>query len=144
MECYIVINGEEYLIPSDVFLANERIISKYMYNNNGKNYLNINLMREHGLFDEIIHIYQTVKNYMETYAMNMAAVGMFSTADLEFDPLVSFMKIKQELNENEKKIKTSEITDDDKYNLIYDGLRKLLMLNEQTIKNDEFEDNKIR
>ncbi len=54
--------------------------------------------------------------------MNMAAIGMFSTADLEFDPLVSFMKIKQELNENEKKIKTSEITDDDKYNLIYDGL----------------------
>ena len=92
MECYIVINGEEYLIPSDVFLANERIISKYMYNNNGKNYLNINLMREHGLFDEIIHIYQTVKNYMETYAMNMAAIGMFSNLSMYLSTVSLILK----------------------------------------------------
>ena len=41
MEYYIKINGQDYLLPSDVIAYDKKIIMKYAVQDNERNYLNL-------------------------------------------------------------------------------------------------------
>lgn len=145
MECYVKIGNDNYLIPNEVVLINDKIISKYLIHNDDKDYLDIDMIINNNCFQDMLDIYRTLKYYTETYAMNMAAIGMCSKIDKNFDPLKTFMNIKFRLNESEKIIKDNSNTDMKiKYELVVNGLIELLRLNELMVKNDEFGDNKVR
>ena len=83
---------------------------------------------------------QSVDFLLTNYNIILEMDGGYGNHTREYDLWRDFLNMKY----GGYKTIRIDLTDDDKYNLIYDGLRKLLMLNEQTIKNDLFVDNKIR
>lgn len=145
MECYVKVGNDNYLIPNEVVLITDRIISKYLIHMDDRDYLDIDKIIDNNGFQDIFDIYKTLKYYTETYAMNMSAIGMCSKVDKDFDPLKTFMNMKIKLNESEKLINDNTNTDMDmKYGLVVNGLIEMLKLNELMIRNDEFVDSKVR
>ncbi len=135
-EYYAKINEKEYLVPYDIVAVNASIFNKYMSIINEKKYLNIEMMVRNEDFFEVRHIYQTMRNYIEAYAMDMSAT---MSSDRE-DPLVKYMSIKTRINDGDKKLVPEVNTDrSTKEKIVLDGMSELLGLYDTMILDDEYE-----
>ena len=135
-EYYTIINGKEYIVPYDIVAVNEGVLNKYIKNINDKKYLDIDKMVRGEDFFEVRHIYQTIRNYIEAYAMDMSAT-MSSDKD---DPLVKYMNIKTRILDGDKKLVPEANTDKStKEKIVLDGVSELLELYDTMIIDDKYE-----
>lgn len=135
-EYYTIINEKEYIVPYDIVAVNEGVLNKYLKNINNKKYLDIEKMIESEDFFEVRHIYQTMRNYIEAYAMDMSAT-MGNDRD---DPLVKYMNIKIRILDGDKKLVPEANTDKStKEKIVLDGMSELLGLYDEMIIDDKYE-----
>lgn len=135
-EYYTIINGKEYIVPYDIVAVNEGVLNKYLKNINNKKYLDIEKMIKSEDFFEVRHIYQTMRNYIEAYAMDMSAT-MGNDRD---DPLVKYMNIKIRILDGDKKLVPEANTDKStKEKIVLDGMSELLGLYDEMIIDDKYE-----
>lgn len=143
MEYYIKINGQDYLLPSDVIAYDEKIIMKYAVQDNERNYLNLEAIKNSGEVGDMEELYNSIHSSVGTNAFNMSAVGMYSRIDKQFDPLVDYMDIDIRLKDREKIIDNT-LDNYKKCDIMIESIYELLMLNKLMIENDEFVNNKVR
>lgn len=143
MEYYIKINGQDYLLPSDVIAYDEKIIMKYAVQDNERNYLNLEAIKNSGEVEDMEELYNSIHSSVGTNAFNMSAVGMYSRIDKQFDPLVDYMNIDIRLKDREKIIDNT-LDNYKKCDIMIESIYELLMLNKLMIENDEFVNNKVR
>lgn len=143
MEYYIKINGQDYLLPSDVIAYDKKIIMKYVVQDNERNYLNLEAIKNSGEVGDTEELYNSIHSSVGTNAFNMSAVGMYSRIDKQFDPLVDYMNIDVRLKDR-KKIIDNTLDNYKKCDIMIESIYELLMLNKLMIENDEFVNNKVR
>lgn len=143
MEYYIKINGQDYLLPSDVIAYDKKIIMKYVVQDNERYYLNLETIKNSGEVEEMEELYNSIHSSVGTNAFNMSAVGMYSRVDKQFDPLVDYMNIDVRLKDR-KKIIDNTLDNYKKCDIMIESIYELLMLNKLMIENDEFVNNKVR
>ena len=143
MEYYIKINGQDYLLPSDVIAYDKKIIMKYVVQDNERYYLNLETIKNSGEVEDMEELYNSIHSSVGTNAFNMSAVGMYSKVDKQFDPLIDYMNIDVRLKDRKKLI---DDTNDNykKCDIMIESIYELLMLNKLMIENDEFVNNKVR
>ena len=143
MEYYIKINGQDYLLPSDVIAYDKKIIMKYVVQDNERYYLNLEAIKNSGEVEDMEELYNSIHSSVGTNAFNMSAVGMSSRVDKQFDPLVDYMNIDVRLKDR-KKIIDNTLDNYKKCDIMIESIYELLMLNKLMIENDEFVNNKVR
>lgn len=143
MEYYIKINGQDYLLPSDVIAYDKKIIMKYVVQDNERYYLNLEAIKNSGEVEDMEELYNSIHSSVGTNAFNMSAVGMYSRVDKQFDPLVDYMNIDVRLKDR-KKIIDNTLDNYKKCDIMIESIYELLMLNKLMIENDEFVNNKVR
>lgn len=143
MEYYIKINGQDYLLPSDVIAYDKKIIMKYVVQDNERYYLNLETIKNSGEVEDMEELYNSIHSSVGTNAFNMSAVGMYSRVDKQFDPLVDYMNIDVRLKDR-KKIIDNTLDNYKKCDIMIENIYELLMLNKLMIENDEFVNNKVR
>ena len=143
MEYYIKINGQDYLLPSDVIAYDKKIIMKYVVQDNERYYLNLETIKNSGEVEDMEELYNSIHSSVGTNAFNMSAVGMYSKVDKQFDPLVDYMNIDVRLKDR-KKIIDNTLDNYKKCDIMIESIYELLMLNKLMIENDEVFNNKVR
>ena len=143
MEYYIKINGQDYLITSEVIAYDKKIIMKYVVQDNERYYLNLEAIKNSGEVEDMEELYNSIHSSVGTNAFNMSAVGMYSRVDKQFDPLVDYMNIDVRLKDR-KKIIDNTLDNYKKCDIMIESIYELLMLNKLMIENDEFVNNKVR
>ena len=143
MEYYIKINGQDYLLPSDVIAYDKKIIMKYVVQDNERYYLNLETIKNSGEVEDMEELYNSIHSSVGTNAFNMSAVGMYSKVDKQFDPLVDYMNIDVRLKDR-KKIIYNTLENYKKCDIMIESIYELLRLNKLMIENDEFVNNKVR